>query len=53
VTVTEVARSGSVSVNEPFCIRNTEDTFGRKITLLRKSLTQDDTQPFPVTSLPL
>jgi len=36
-----------VIINDNYSIRGEDDQFGRKMTPLRKSLTNDDTEPFP------
>jgi hypothetical protein len=40
-------KSQRFMVNEKFSIRDDEDKFGRKVTHLRRTLTADDTIPFP------
>lgn len=39
---------GPILMNETYCVRRNDDMYGRGITQLRKSLTNDDTEPFPV-----
>jgi hypothetical protein len=35
-------------LNEKYCVRSADDSYGRAITQLRKSLTKDDSEPFAV-----
>ena len=35
-------------MNEKFCIRSVDDPYGRNITILRKSLTNNDLEPFEI-----
>lgn len=39
---------GKVIINDNYSVRGEHDQFGRKMTPLRKSLTNNDTAPFPV-----
>ena len=40
------SEDGRLVVNSPFTLRAEEDEFGRKITFLRKGLTNNDSEPF-------
>ena len=42
------SRQGHVIINDHYGIRGDDDEFGRKMTTLRKSMTDDDKLPFPV-----
>jgi hypothetical protein len=39
-----------VIINDNFCIRKEDDQFGRRMTSLRRGMTNDDKVPFPVKS---
>ena len=40
----------NVIINDNFCIRREDDQFGRRMTTLRRSMTNDDKMPFPIKS---
>ena len=47
-----VEREGSVTVNTPFELRAIDDNFGRMVTFIRKSMTDNDADPFPIVGEP-